>query len=109
MWRLVFLQPPFLFVFCGSFFKEKVGTWRISAVIIGFSGALIIIQFGSTEFRPILIMPVLAGACYAAGVVITPRLLRGPIQLYFDRDPQCVLCSLNRFSGKSDTNFPEQV
>lgn len=34
-------------------------------------GALLIIQPGSTAFRPILFMPVSAGACYAAGVIVT--------------------------------------
>ncbi len=66
-----FTAPIFVCIFAALFLKEKVGIWRISAVIIGFSGALLIIQPGSTEFRPVLIMPVLAGACYAAGVVVT--------------------------------------
>jgi drug/metabolite transporter (DMT)-like permease len=66
-----FMAPMFICVFACLFLKEKIGIWRISSVIVGFAGALLIIQPGSTEFRPVLIMPVIAGACYAAGVVVT--------------------------------------
>lgn len=66
-----FTAPIFVCIFASIFLKERIGVWRISAVIIGFLGALLIIQPGSEAFRPVLIMPLLAGACYAAGVVVT--------------------------------------
>ena len=66
-----FTAPIFVCIFASIFLKERIGIWRISAVIIGFLGALLIIQPGSEAFRPVLIMPLLAGACYAAGVVVT--------------------------------------
>ena len=66
-----FTAPIFVCIFAALFLKESIGIWRILAVIIGFFGALLIIQPGSEEFRPVLIMPLLAGACYAAGVVVT--------------------------------------
>ena len=66
-----FTAPIFVCIFASIFLKERIGVWRISAVIVGFLGALLIIQPGSEGFRPVLIMPLLAGACYAAGVVVT--------------------------------------
>lgn len=66
-----FTAPIFVCIFASIFLNERIGVWRISAVIIGFLGALLIIQPGSEGFRPVLIMPLLAGACYAAGVVVT--------------------------------------
>ena len=66
-----FMAPIFISVFANLFLKEKIGVWRVSAVIVGFIGALLIIQPGSTEFRPVLIMPIMAAACYAAAVVVT--------------------------------------
>ena len=66
-----FTAPIFVCIFASVFLNERIGVWRISAVIIGFLGALLIIQPGSEGFRPVLIMPLLAGACYAAGVVVT--------------------------------------
>ena len=66
-----FTAPIFVCIFAAIFLHEKIGIWRILAVTIGFFGALLIIQPGSAEFRPVLIMPLLAGACYASGVVVT--------------------------------------
>ena len=66
-----FMAPIFVCIFAALFLKEKIGIWRVCSVIVGFAGALLIIQPGSTEFRPVLIMPVMAGACYAVGVVVT--------------------------------------
>ncbi len=66
-----FTAPIFICVFASIFLKERIGLWRVSAVLLGFLGALLIIQPGSSEFRPVLILPVMAGACYAASVIIT--------------------------------------
>ncbi len=66
-----FTFPIFICLFAHIFLKETVGIWRISAIITGFCGALLIIQPGSTEFRAVLILPVFAGAFYALGVTIT--------------------------------------
>lgn len=66
-----FTAPMFVCLFAGIFLKESIGIYRIMAVCGGFCGALLIIQPGATEFRPILILPVFAGAAYAMGVTVT--------------------------------------
>ncbi|HCV48704.1 MAG TPA: hypothetical protein DGQ22_02705 [Rhodobiaceae bacterium] len=71
-----FTAPIFVCVFASLFLGERIGLWRISAVTLGFFGALLIIQPGLVSFKPILILPVLAGAFYAIGVIITRGLCR---------------------------------
>ena len=66
-----FTAPIFTCFFAAIILKEKVGIWRISSIFVGFLGVLYIIQPGTSQMQPILFLPVLAGASYALGVVIT--------------------------------------
>ena len=66
-----FTAPIFTCFFAAIILKEKVGIWRISSIFVGFLGVLYIIQPGTSHMQPILFLPVLAGASYALGVVIT--------------------------------------
>ena len=50
-------------------YKEKVGFWRWTAVIIGLLGALMIIRPGSDIFSWYSILPICAAFCYAASIV----------------------------------------
>lgn len=82
---IVFVAPIVVAALSGPLLGEKVGVWRWSAVLIGFSGVLIILE-PSTEFS-------LAGTIYALiGVVtyalntLTTRKLSGresPLNLSF--------------------------
>lgn len=66
-----FTAPIFTCFFAALILKEKIGIWRISSIFLGFVGVLYIIQPGTSNMQVILFLPVLAGACYALGVVIT--------------------------------------
>ncbi len=66
-----FTAPIFICIFASIFLGEHIGLWRISSIILGFFGALMIIQPGFSDFKPVLILPVVAGAFYALGVIIT--------------------------------------
>ena len=66
-----FVAPAFVCLFAAILLGEKIGLWRLSSVFIGFIGVLIIIQPGFDGFKPVLFMPVAAGASYALAVVIT--------------------------------------
>jgi drug/metabolite transporter (DMT)-like permease len=50
-------------------FREKVGPWRIFALIFGFAGALLILRPGSDSFTPIALLPILASLCYGFSIV----------------------------------------
>ena len=71
-----FTAPIFVCIFASLFLGERIGLWRVSAILLGFVGALLIIQPGFNDFNPVLILPVLAGAFYAFGVIITRGLCR---------------------------------
>ena len=50
-------------------YKEKVGFWRWTAVVVGFLGAIIIIRPGSDIFSWYSILPICAAFCYASSIV----------------------------------------
>lgn len=66
-----FVSPVFACLFAVFLLGEKIGFWRLSSVLIGFIGVLTVIQPGFDGFKPVLLLPVTAGASYALAVVIT--------------------------------------
>ena len=72
----LFTSPIFVLIFSKFFFKEHIGWRRILAVIVGSLGVLMIIKPGSEGITIYQVMPVMAGACYAIGSIITYRHLR---------------------------------
>jgi len=59
----------FIVLIAVIFYGEKVGAWRWSAVIIGFGGAVWIMQPGSNLFTWTAVLPIGAAFCYAASMV----------------------------------------
>ena len=51
--------------------------FRISAVIVGFAGTLMVLQVDPENFSPAVILPVIGGFLYAIGAVITRRTCGG--------------------------------
>ena len=82
----LFTSPIFVLIFSTIFFKERIGWRRIVAVIIGSCGVLLVLQPGADGFTFYQIMPMMAGACYALGSIITYRYLR-------DESPLAILMS----------------
>ena len=72
----LFTSPIFVLIFSAVFFKERIGWRRIMAVIIGTCGVIMVLQPNSESFSFYHFLPVLAGACYAMGSIITYRYLR---------------------------------
>ena len=72
----LFTSPIFVLIFSAFFFKEQVGWRKIVAVIIGSCGVLMVLQPSAEGFTFYQIIPVMAGACYAIGSMITYRYLR---------------------------------
>lgn len=76
---LFFVAPLFITLLSIPLLGERVGIWRMSAVIVGFGGALIMQQpWAVTDAdgpgRVALFLPVLAAALYALMQVLTRRL-----------------------------------
>ena len=82
----LFTSPIFVLLFSSLFFKERIGWRRSLAVLIGTAGVLLILQPGQDGFSPFHMLPVLSGASYALGSIITYRYLH-------DESPMAILMS----------------
>lgn len=81
----LFTSPIFVLLFSSFLFKEKIGWRRTFAVLIGTIGVLLIIQPGIGSFSIYHLLPVLSGASYALGSIITYRYLsnESPMAILF--------------------------
>ena len=67
----LFTSPIFVLLFSSLFFGETVGWRRALAVAIGTAGVLLILQPGQAGFSAFHMLPVISGASYALGSIIT--------------------------------------
>ena len=72
----LFSSPIFVLLFSVVVYKERIGWRRIFAVIAGSTGVFLILQPGSEGFSFYHMLPVLSGASYAVGSIITFRYLQ---------------------------------
>jgi drug/metabolite transporter (DMT)-like permease len=72
----LFTSPIFVLIFSAILFKERIGRRRRLAVIIGTCGVFLVLQPGREGFSFYHALPVMAGACYAIGSLITYHYLR---------------------------------
>ena len=81
----LFTSPIFVLLFSSFLFKEKIGWRRIFAAFIGTIGVLLIIKPGLGSFSIYHMLPVLSGASYALGSIITYRYLsnESPMAIVF--------------------------
>ena len=82
----LFTSPIFVLLFSALFFKEHIGWRRALAVAIGTAGVMLILKPGQAGFSPFHMLPVLSGASYALGSIITYRYLG-------DESPMAILMS----------------
>ncbi len=71
---IFFVEPLILTLLSGLFLGEAVGWRRMSAVMVGFMGALIVIRPGFGWAGWPALMPLLAAACFAVYLVLTRRM-----------------------------------
>lgn len=76
---LFFVAPLFITLLSIPFLGERVGARRLSAVVIGFAGVLIMLRpgtepSGTAPDRLILLLPVIAAFAYACMQILTRRL-----------------------------------
>ena len=94
----LFTSPIFVLLFSAILFKERIGWRRISAVVLGSCGVLLILRPGSDGFSLYHLLPVLSGASYALGSIITFRYLS-------DESPLAILMSFIVAIGLSGSVF----
>ena len=73
----LFTSPIWVLIITVLVFRAPVGIWRILAVAVGFGGVLLILNPGSSALGWSAMMPITAGAFYAAGAVMTRRMCDG--------------------------------
>ena len=82
----LFTSPIFVLLFSALFFREKIGWRRALAVFAGTIGVLLILQPGQAGFSLYHLLPILSGASYALGSIVTYRYLS-------DESPMAILMS----------------
>ena len=82
----LFTSPIFVLLFSALFFRETIGWRRALAVVIGTAGVLLILKPGQAGFSLFHMLPVLSGASYALGSIITYRYLG-------DESPMAIIMS----------------
>jgi len=82
---IFFVEPLLLTLMSPIFLGEKIGWRRLSAVVIGFAGALIIIKPGAAVFGAYAILPLAAALCFAFYLILTRKLAQDtdPILIQF--------------------------
>lgn len=71
---IFFVEPLILTLLSGLFLGEAVGWRRMTAVLVGFMGALIVIRPGFGWAGWPALMPLLAAGCFAVYLVLTRRM-----------------------------------
>jgi len=66
-----FIGPLLITVLAAIFLGERIGWRRLSAVFVGFSGVVLIVQPWDSNFSTVMLFPAAAAGCYALGVITT--------------------------------------
>lgn len=68
---LTMTSPFFVIAGAGIFLKERITKSRLAATLVGFIGAMIILQPWSASFSMTALLPILSAACWAGASLIT--------------------------------------
>lgn len=82
---IFFIEPLVVTLLSALFLKEAVGWRRISAILIGFVGAMIVIRPSFSTVGWTVLYPVGAALCFSFYILLTRKLVRteDPIRLQF--------------------------
>lgn len=82
---IFFVEPLLLTLLSPFFLGERIGWRRISVSLLGFAGALIIIQPGQSAFGWRAALPLAAALCFAFYLILTRKLAQrtDPIAIQF--------------------------
>lgn len=68
-----FTSPIWVVVLSALLFGERIGPRRIVGVVIGFAGVCLVLGVGSEPVKPMALVAVAGGACWALSVIWTRR------------------------------------
>ena len=72
----LYTYPVFMTVLSALFLRERIGIWRIGAILVAAVGAYLIVRPGSSEFHIAQLLPIGAGLTYATNAIIVRRYCR---------------------------------
>ena len=67
----LFSSPIFVLIFSVLLFRTRVGIWRVSAVLAGFGGVLLVLKPDFTDLNVFVLFPLFAGAFYGISQLMT--------------------------------------
>lgn len=67
----LFCSPIFVLLISAFAMKQTIGPWRVTAVLMGFVGILLVLQPNPSDFDATTLLPVAGGFCYALSAIIT--------------------------------------
>ena len=67
----MFTSPIFVLLINVVVMGQRIGPWRIGAVLLGFAGVLLVLQPGAGGISLLMLMPVAAGFFYAVSAIAT--------------------------------------
>ena len=112
----LYTYPLFVSLLAAPLLGEAVGKWRISALIIGATGALFMLNPLAENFSLAQALPIAAGFFYACNIIILRRYCRGetPLALTFANGVMfflsglagSVILSIAPLSPELQTNIP---
>lgn len=74
----LFTAPIFVLLISKFIYGQRIGPFRIFAVALGFSGALMVLGIGpGADIGPAMLLPIVAGALYAMGNIATREWCEG--------------------------------
>lgn len=73
----LFTSPIFILLISALAMGRRIGIWRISAAVLGFSGTLIVLQPDLQSFDGAILLPVAGGFFYALSAIATRSLCEG--------------------------------
>lgn len=71
---IFFTAPLIITLLAVPLLGEKIGLLRISAVLIGLAGAVIVMQPGSATFQMVALLPLIAAVAYSLMTIMTRKL-----------------------------------
>ncbi len=81
----LYTYPLFVTLLAGPVLGERIGRWRIGALILGAAGCLLVLNPFADAFTPLQAVPVLAGFFYGCNILVLRRYCRNesPLALVF--------------------------
>lgn len=81
----LYTYPLFVTLLAGPVLGERIGRWRIGALVLGAAGCLLVLNPFADAFTPLQAVPVLAGFFYACNILVLRRYCRNesPLALVF--------------------------